>query len=416
MTVIQLTARPALYSIAVLVSLLLSLPSIITAFSPNVNKAPSYSYSSSFELAQAQTSLITTDDDDSPSSSPSVSGRSKLTLLEHVNLNVPNHDYIIEFYLGVLGMGLDPRTAGNVVKGEGMVWANCGASQFHLVYGEEPQVIPGSIGLWYHDLAGLKERLRRYDDTDSDSDGTGRPFDSYTIGIDGGTDKEHVRILDQYGNVFYCRQSSPSPNADSNELIRTIRQPLLTKQDVQKDTSYRSSTPLLQHAMESPTTRTDCGGIAYVEFDIPRGTAESIAEFYECAFDAPTNVLSTPDAAIAIVGFGSVDAGTGRASQSLVFRESDGVVPVYDGHHVAMYVGEGREDYERVFGSCMDAGVVWVNPRFSDRVVDLTGAKKLRQFRFKDVLDLETGKRIFELEHEVRSVHHGSWPGEKVVE
>merc|ERR1740124_590506 len=39
-------------------------------------------------------------------------------------------------------------------------------------------------------------------------------------------------------------------------------------------------------------------------------------------------------------------------------------------------------------------------PRFSDRVVDLTGAKKLRQFRFKDVLDLETGKRIFELQHE----------------
>jgi hypothetical protein len=45
-----------------------------------------------------------------------------LTLLEHVNLNIPEHKYAIPFYLDILGFGLDPRRAQNVVKGSGTVW------------------------------------------------------------------------------------------------------------------------------------------------------------------------------------------------------------------------------------------------------------------------------------------------------
>jgi len=59
----------------------------------------------------------------------------------------------------------------------------------------------------------------------------------------------------------------------------------------------------------------------------------------------------------------------------------------------------------------MDAGVVWVNPKYEDRVTNLNTAKKWNQFRFKDILDLETGKKVFELEHEVRSINHMGWTG-----
>jgi hypothetical protein len=45
-----------------------------------------------------------------------------LTLLEHVNLNIPEHKYALPFYLDILGFGLDPRRAQNVVKGSGTVW------------------------------------------------------------------------------------------------------------------------------------------------------------------------------------------------------------------------------------------------------------------------------------------------------
>ena len=49
-------------------------------------------------------------------------------------------------------------------NGKGTVWVNCGASQFHLPFGEEAQVIPGNIGLFYDDLEPLKQRLNAYDE------------------------------------------------------------------------------------------------------------------------------------------------------------------------------------------------------------------------------------------------------------
>jgi hypothetical protein len=41
----------------------------------------------------------------------------------------------------------------------------------------------------------------------------------------------------------------------------------------------------------------------------------------------------------------------------------------------------------------------------------LQGAIEWKQFRFKDIIDIETGQKIFELEHEMRSIEHEAWPG-----
>lgn len=398
----------SLLYITIIFDVCFNLPSSVLAFTPNLSAPPS----SSSSLARGSILEATPD-------SSILIDKSTLTLLEHINLNVPNHDYILDFYLDILGMGLDPRRAGSVAKGEGVVWMNCGATQFHLPCEDVAQVVPGSIGLWYEDLTGLKERLSRYDG-DSSLEENGKPFESYSIGVDERTKREHVRIVDRYGNIFYCRQSL-SPTYDDKELIRTIRQPLLTSTDIVNREEYQSSIPQ-RFGMNDDLQESECRGISYIEFHVPRNTAARIAEFYDCVFDAPTNVFTVPNdptstgtTTIAIVGFGSLNPETGQTSQSLIFRESDCPIPSYDGHHIALYVGENEADYEAAFKRILDAGVVWVNPRFSDKVTTLTSAKKLKQFRFKDILDLKTGKKLFELEHEIRSICHSSWPGDKLL-
>ncbi len=351
--------------------------------------------------------------------------KSTLPLLEHINLNVPNHDYILDFYLYILGMGLDPRRASNVLKGSGTVWANCGASQFHLPYGEVAQVIPGSIGLVYDDLNGVVERL------DTFQDSSDKPYSSYSIEDDG--DEENgdilcVRIVDRYGNVFYCRKGpqqsaskseSINDDKDEDQLINTAKQPIIYSDKEEHIQEYQDVANKygLKQGQE-----TECRGISYVEFNVPKGfnsnnnnnKIEDLAEFYDCVFDAPTNVVTDPrdECKIAIIGFGTIDLETGKASQSLLFREKNNYeLPKYDGHHIAFYVGENQADFEKAFENALEAGVVWVNPRFSDKVTNLNTAKKWKQFRLRDLISLEHGKKIYQLEHEVRSLEHDAWPG-----
>ena len=346
-------------------------------------------------------------------SDESLLSKSTLTLLEHINLNVPNHDYILDFYFNILGMGLDPRRAQNVVKGSGTVWANCGASQFHLPYGEMAQVIPGSIGLVYDDLTGLVNRLDSYQDVED------KPYSEYSIVDRDGDDSngiiKSVRIVDRYGNEFYCRLRM---NKSSNELINIAKQPIVysDNEDHINEFDDIASKYGLKQGEE-----TECKGISYVEFNVMKGKniVENIAEFYDCVFDAPTNVVTDPRDGnkIAIIGFGDIDDDTGKASQSLLYREvydTDDLdsIPKYDGHHIALYVGENFADFEKAFENIVEAGVLWVNPRFSDKATNLNTAKKWKQFRFKNILSLEFGKKIFELEHEVRSRDHEAWPGQ----
>jgi hypothetical protein len=286
-----------------------------------------------------------------------------------VNLNVPSQEYALPFYFQLLGCGMDPRKQPDApIK---TLWANCGASQFHLPFGDVAQRIPGHIGLIYDSLDGLKERLTH----------AGSCVKESQVGMENG--REFVRLVDQYDNTFNCRQ-------DTLSLRRAHdwKQPLIDKED----------------------ERADCRGLSYVEFHCPVGTAERIALFYESVFDATTSVVTDRGTKIAVIAFGNVDE-EGRSDQSLSFRESTQPNPPYDGHHVAMYVGESAAEFERAFLYAQTAKVVWVNPRFSDKTIDLEGARKWKQFRFKDIVDMNTGEKIFELEHEMRSIEHESWPG-----
>ena len=45
------------------------------------------------------------------------------------------------------------------------------------------------------------------------------------------------------------------------------------------------------------------------------------------------------------------------------------------------------------------------NPRFNDMPDSVEEAMELAQFRMKDIIDMETGEVLVELEHEIRCRH-----------
>jgi hypothetical protein len=120
-------------------------------------------------------------------------------------------------------------------------------------------------------------------------------------------------------------------------------------------------------------------GIAYVEFLVGAGTALAIGRFYGSVLGAP---FMTED------GSGlAVRVKIGR-NQSIIFRESETTRP-YDGHHIAIYVGNFSGPY-----------------RFLQERGRITEDVRNHQFRFQDIIDLDSGRTVFQLEHEVRSLHH----------
>ena len=84
-----------------------------------------------------------------PSSSSSTSTptpTSAIIMADHLNLNHAQgtHPALLTFYRDVLGMVPDPRKAENIEKGEGTVWMNAGATQFHLSEGKPIVVLSHS--------------------------------------------------------------------------------------------------------------------------------------------------------------------------------------------------------------------------------------------------------------------------------
>jgi hypothetical protein len=226
--------------------------------------------------------------------------RSTLTLLEHVNLNVPSHEYILPFYFDLLGCGMDPRKASNLKSDapKKTLWANCGASQFHLPFGDVAQRIPGHIGLRFDSLEGLKSRLLA-DPDDS------LAVKSYEIGKDPRSQREFVKLVDRYDNVFYCRVGEP--------VHTDKRQPIMGPEEAEE---------WGDDAAKYGRLESDCRGLDYVEFLCPKGSAEKIALFYESVLDATTTCVEVgPGENIAIIAFGNVDE-NGKADQSLLFQET----------------------------------------------------------------------------------------------
>jgi hypothetical protein len=121
--------------------------------------------------------------------------------------------------------------------------------------------------------------------------------------------------------------------------------------------------------------------IAYVMFDVPAGTARGIARFYQKIMEARAAVEGTTGSETAVISV--------SATQRLYFRETIRPLPDYDGHHIQVYVSDFSGPHRRL----LERGLV-------------TEESDEYQYRFRDLVDPDSGKALFAIEHEVRSLTH----------
>ena len=240
--------------------------------------------------------------------------------LQHVNLRVPDQQAATAFYISGLGLTRDPF----LMTGTDNMWANAGASQFHLPTGA-PQVLRGATGLVVPDRAQLLDRLAK---VRGQLDGTRFAFVETEDGVE---------ATCPWGNRIRCH----APD----------------------------------RARFGPITL----GIPYVEFDVPPGTAEGIARFYREVLGAPAWTEGGGVAARALVA----------QRQHLVFRETERPAAPFDGHHVQIALA----DFGGPYAKLRERGLV-------------SREDNAWQYRFRDIVDLDTGAVLFTVEHEVRSMTH----------
>jgi len=122
-------------------------------------------------------------------------------------------------------------------------------------------------------------------------------------------------------------------------------------------------------------------GMPYLEFDVPAGRANGIARFYAEIFGAQTRLEGNGAGRVAHVGVGY--------HQELRFRETRKAQKPYDGHHIQVYVQDFSGPYEELVTREL-----------------LTEESNAYQYRFENIVDLDTNETLFEIEHEIRSMTH----------
>lgn len=240
-----------------------------------------------------------------------------IVLLEHANVTQPDQRLATLFYVVALGGTRDPF----IMVGVDNMWVNFGRTQVHLPT-REPQVLRGTLGFVVPDLAALKSRLERVAPQLKETKFSFKHLDS------------HIEATCPWGNRFRCH--APAPQFGATELA-----------------------------------------LAYVEFDVPQGTSEGIARFYQTVLKAPAQAAR-----------GRARVSVGRA-QELRFAETGAPPPPYDGHHVAVYIADFSSPYD------------WLRSRGL-----ITMESGAHEWRFQKIVDPEGGKPLFEIEHEVRSLRH----------
>jgi catechol 2,3-dioxygenase-like lactoylglutathione lyase family enzyme len=130
-------------------------------------------------------------------------------------------------------------------------------------------------------------------------------------------------------------------------------------------------------------------GMPYVELPAPVGAAPAIGRFYTEVLGARASV-GTDSAG----GFARIGAGI---ATTLLFRETDAPPPPYDGHHIQIALADFSAPHRRLLAR----GLV-------------SEESSQHQYRFLDVIDLDSGAKLVRLEHEVRSMRHPLF-GRKLV-
>lgn len=122
-------------------------------------------------------------------------------------------------------------------------------------------------------------------------------------------------------------------------------------------------------------------GLPYVAFDVPQGSAGGIARFYRDVLGSNASVEDNGEGREARVLVGP--------QQHLIFRETEKPMAEYDQHHIQIYIADFSAPYKKLG----ELGLLTVDTLE-------------HEYRFKDIIDLDTKKPLFTVEHEVRSMRH----------
>lgn len=123
-------------------------------------------------------------------------------------------------------------------------------------------------------------------------------------------------------------------------------------------------------------------GMPYVEFDVPAGTKlDKIAQFY-------IEILG------GIAGVSKDERGpyawaNTSADSKVTYRETKKKQPPYDGHHIQITLADFSGPHKKL----VERGLI---SEESDQ----------HQYRFIDIVDVDTNKSLFQIEHETRSMRH----------
>lgn len=119
-------------------------------------------------------------------------------------------------------------------------------------------------------------------------------------------------------------------------------------------------------------------GMPFIRFDVRPGTADRIARFYREIMKAPADVSAN--------GHGREARVTVGEKQYFYFRETDAPEKPYDKHHAQIYISDFSGPHRRL----KELGLI-------------TSETNEYEYRFNDIIDLDTREVLFTVEHETRS-------------
>jgi hypothetical protein len=248
--------------------------------------------------------------------------------LEHFNVVIPDQRLATLFYVVGLGGTRDPY----LFPGLENMWVNFGKTQVHMPSRNVPpraEVLRGTAGFVVPNLADLEKRLTHAGNEIK------RIVPDVTTKFSWKRKGDVVEATCPWGNRVRCHE--PAPEFGNVEL-----------------------------------------GLAYVDFDVPQGTAEGIVRYYNEVMRAPARLENKARAVV----------GIGRA-QRLMFTETAAPQPEYDNHHIQVYIADFGTPYH------------WLKER--DLITMETDAN---EWRFQWIVDPKDGRKLFQIEHEVRSMKH----------
>ena len=250
-----------------------------------------------------------------------------IVLLEHYNCCIDDQRLAVLFYVVGLGATRDPY----LFPGMENIWLNFGRTQVHMPSRAVPpkaERLRGTAGFVVPDLAALAKRLEH-------------------------AGKEIKRVIPDRKTHFAWQEKDGCIEATDPWGTRV-----------------RCHAP-------SPEYGPIDLGLAYVDFDVPPGTTEGIARFYNEVMEAP----ATASKGRAVVSIGK--------HQKVMFTETKAKQPEYDGHHIQVYIS----DFSKPYKWLLERGLVTME---TDEA----------EWRFQWIVDPRDGRKLFQIEHEVRSMKH----------